>query len=112
MAATPDLKQLMEQAQKMQQNMQKAQQELAEMVVVGEAGNGMVKIWMSGRHEAKKCQIDLSLMDDDKDILEDLVVAAINSATNQIEKKSQEKIINLTQGLQLPPDMQLPTGKE
>ncbi len=103
----PDFKQLMEQAQKMQQNMQNAQKELASMVVIGQSGGGLVKIHLNGRHEAKKCEIASSLLDD-KEVLEDLIVAAINDANNQVEKKSQEKIANLTSGLQLPADFQMP----
>ena len=106
----PDLKQLLEQAQKMQKNMQDAQQRLASLVIRGESGGGLVKIDMTGRHEAKRVHIDFSLMDDDKDVLEDLVAAAINDAVHKIEKKSQEEIMNLTAGLQLPPDLQLPPG--
>ncbi len=108
MSMKPELKQLMEQAQKMQKNMQNAQQELAQLTVIGQSGGGLVKVYMSGRHEAKKCEIDYSLMDDDKEVLEDLIVAAINDASNQIEKKSQEKIVNLTSGLELPPEFQAP----
>ncbi|MCW5589516.1 MAG: YbaB/EbfC family nucleoid-associated protein [Legionellales bacterium] len=104
----PDIKQLMEQAQKMQQNMQKAQQELAAMLITGQAGGGLVKVVMNGRHEAKSCHIDYSLMDDDKDVLEDLIVAAINDAVNQIEKRSQEKIVDLTSGLELPAEFKIP----
>ena len=108
----PDLKQLMEQAQKMQQNMQNAQQELSNMLVTGVAGGGLVKVKMTGRHLCKGVEVDYTLMDDDKDVLEDLVAAAINDAVQQIEKRSQEKIVDLTSGMQLPPDFQAPGGDD
>lgn len=102
----PNLKTLMEQAQKMQQNMQQAQAELAQMLIIGEAGGGLVKIHFNGRHEAKRVDIDASLMKEDKDVLEDLIAATINDAAHKIEKRSQEKIMNLTSSMQLPPELQ------
>ena len=104
----PDLKKLMEQAQVMQKNMQNAQQELAQMTVTGEAGGGLVKVTLNGRHEAKKVHIDFTLMDEDKEVLEDLVAAAINDAVHRVDKESQKKIANLTAGLQLPTEFQIP----
>lgn len=102
-----DLSNLMKEAQKMQERMQKAQNELTDMVVVGEAGGGMVKIKMNGRHQALAVHIDESLLDEDvsdHSMLQDLVLAAINSATDRVEKKSQEKIRELTSGLNIPKD--------
>ena len=93
---------LMKQAQKMQESMQKAQEELAEMEVMGEAGGGLVQIVMTGRHEARRVHIDDSLLGDDKDMLEDLVAAAINDAAHKIERTMQEKFSGLTSGMGLP----------
>jgi nucleoid-associated protein EbfC len=99
---------LMRQAQQMQENMQKAQAELAELEVVGEAGGGMVKLVLNGRHEAKRIQIEPRLFGEDKEMLEDLVVAAINDAVRKIAARSQEKYAGMMSGLNLPPGMKLP----
>jgi DNA-binding YbaB/EbfC family protein len=99
---------LMRQAQQMQENMQKAQAELAELEVTGEAGGGMVKLVVNGRHEAKRIQIEPKLFGEDKEMLEDLVVAAINDAVRKIAARSQEKYSGLMSGLDLPPGMKLP----
>jgi len=99
---------LMKQAQKMQEQMQRAQEELANMEVTGQAGGGMVKVVMTGRHDLKRVSIDDSLMQDDKEMLEDLVAAAVNDAVRQLEKVSQEKMGGLTAGLNLPGGMKLP----
>ncbi len=96
---------LMKQAQQMQQNLQKAQEELASMEVTGEAGGGMVKIVMTGRHEARRIQIDDSLVGDDKDMLEDLVAAAINDAVQKVERQSKERLSGLAGGMGLPGDL-------
>lgn len=98
---------LMKQAQAMQENMQKMQEEVARMEVEGQAGGGMVKVVMTGRHDIKRVSIDDSVMDD-KEMLEDLVAAAVNDAVRQVEKTSQEKMSGLTAGLNLPPGMKLP----
>ncbi len=98
---------MMKQAQEMQKNMQAAQEELANMEVTGEAGGGMVKVVMTGRHELVKVQIDDSLMDD-KEMLEDLVAAAVNSASQNIEEVSQDKMGGLTAGMNLPDGMKMP----
>lgn len=91
---------LMKQAQKMQESMVKAQEELANMEVTGESGGGMVSVVLNGRHECKRVSIDESLFgDDDKDMLEDLVAAAINDAVHKVESVSQEKMSGLTAGL-------------
>ncbi len=99
---------LMKQAQEMQANMQKAQEEIASMEVTGESGGGMVKITMTGKYEARRVSIDDSLLVDDKDMLEDLVAAAINDAAHKVEATTQERMSGLTTGLNLPPGMKLP----
>ena len=99
---------LMKQAQKMQADMQKAQEELANMEVEGQSGGGMVKILMNGRHEVRRVSIDESLMKDDKDMLEDLMAAAVNDAVRRIEQTSSEKMSGLTAGLNLPGGLKLP----
>ena len=100
---------LMKQAQAMQENLKKAQEELAFIEVTGEAGSGLVKILMTCKHEVKRVSIDASLMTDDKDMLEDLVAAAFNAAVRKAEETSQEKMGKLTAGMPgLPPGMKLP----
>jgi nucleoid-associated protein EbfC len=99
---------LMKQAQAMQANMQKAQEEIAKMEITGEAGGGLVKITMTGKHEARRVEIDDSLIGEDKDMLEDLVAAAINDAAHKVEATTQERMSGMTEGLNLPPGMKLP----
>lgn len=98
---------LMKQAQEMQKNMQEAQAEIAKMEVVGEAGGGMVKVVMTGKHELVKVDIDDSLMDD-KEILEDLFAAAVNSAARRVEEVTQERMGGLTAGMDMPAGMKMP----
>jgi len=98
---------LMKQAQEMQKNMQDAQEEIAKMEVAGEAGGGMVKVSMTGKHELVKVEIDESLMDD-KEMLEDLFAAAVNSASRRVEEVSQERMGGLTDGMNMPPGMKMP----
>jgi DNA-binding YbaB/EbfC family protein len=99
---------LMRQAQQMQETMKKAQAELVNIEVVGESGGGMVKITLNGRHEAKTVSIEPRLLGDDKDMLEDLLVAAFNDAVRKIESKTSEKYSGLMAGMNLPPGMKLP----
>jgi DNA-binding YbaB/EbfC family protein len=99
---------LMKQAQQMQENLKKAQEEIAAMQVEGQAGAGMVKVTMTGRHDVKRVSIDPSLMGDDKDMLEDLIAAAVNDAVRRLETVTQEKMGGLTSGFGLPPGMKLP----
>ena len=99
---------LMKQAQQMQENMRKLQDELASVEVEGQSGAGMVKVTMDCRHDVKRVRIDSSLLADDKDMLEDLVAAAINDAVRKVEAAVQEKMSALTGGLGLPPGMKLP----
>jgi len=98
---------MMKQAQEMQKNMQEAQEEIANLEVNGDAGGGMVKVTMTGRHELTNVQIDESLMDD-KEMLEDLVAAAVNSAARNIEATTQEKMGGVTAGMNLPAGMKMP----
>jgi DNA-binding YbaB/EbfC family protein len=99
---------LMRQAQQMQETMQKAQAELAELEVTGESGAGMVKVVLNGRNEAKHITIEPKLLGEDKDMLEDLVVAAFNDAVHKLAARSQEKYAGLMSGLNLPPGVKLP----
>ena len=99
---------LMKQAQSMQENMKKAQDEIAAMEVEGVAGAGMVKIVMTGRHDVRRVTIDPSLLTEEKDILEDLVAAAMNDAVRKVEASSQEKMAGMAAGLPLPPGFKLP----
>jgi DNA-binding YbaB/EbfC family protein len=101
---------LMKQAQQLQESMQRAQAELANLEITGESGGGMVKVTLNGKHEAKRVQIDPTLLTDDKDMLEDLVAAAINDATQRLERTTQEKMSGLMSGMKLPPGMKLPFG--
>jgi len=98
---------LMKQAQEMQANLQKAQEELANMEVTGESGGGMVKVTMTGRHDVRRVHIAAELMDD-REMLEDLVAAAVNDAARRIETESKERMSGLTAGFSLPPGMKLP----
>lgn len=102
------LGQLMRQAQKMQENLKKAQDELGQLEVTGESGGGMVKVTMSCKHDVRRVAIDPGLLDDDKDMLEDLVAAAINDACRKVEKTTQEKMSGLAGGMGLPPGINLP----
>lgn len=100
--------QLMKQAQQMQADMQKAQEEMANLTVNGESGAGMVKVTMTCKHEIRGLEIDDSLVGDDKEMLEDLIIAAFNDAVRKVEKTTQEKFSGMTSGLNLPPGMKLP----
>ena len=99
---------LMKQAQKMQADAAKAQEEIAKLEVEGQAGGGLVKIVMTGNHEARRVSIDESLFGDDKDMLEDLVAAAINDASQKVKKTTEERMGAVTSGMNLPAGMKLP----
>jgi hypothetical protein len=99
---------LMKQAQQMQEKMAEAQQELAKMEVTGESGAGLVKVIMTGSHSVRRVDIDQSLYDDDKDMIEDLVAAAFNDAVRRVEEQNKDKMGALTGGMQLPPGMKMP----
>ncbi|KZN12647.1 MULTISPECIES: YbaB/EbfC family nucleoid-associated protein [Marinomonas] len=99
---------MMRQAQKMQENMQKAQEEIANMEVEGQAGAGLVKVVMTGRHDVKRVSIDDSLFEDDKEMLEDLIAAAMNDAVRNIETNQKNKMEEATAGMSLPPGFKMP----
>lgn len=99
---------LMRQAQQMQENLQRAQAELATLEVTGEAGGGMVKVVMNGKHEARRVTIDPTVAGDDRELLEDLVTAAINDAVRKIETTTQQKMAGMMGGMQLPPGFKMP----
>lgn len=103
---------LMKQAQLMQENLQKAQARIAEMEIEGQSGAGMVKVVMTGKHDVKRVAIDPSLLgdasDDGREMLEDLLAAAVNDAVRRVEEKSAEMMSGVTAGMPLPPGMKLP----
>ncbi len=99
---------LMKQAQQMQENMQKAQEEIASMEVTGTAGGGMVTVVMTGRHDLKRVNIDQALMEEDKEMIEDLLAAAVNDAVRVLEQSTKDKMSGVTDGMELPPGMKLP----
>ncbi|TYL48131.1 YbaB/EbfC family nucleoid-associated protein [Marinomonas sp. IMCC 4694] len=99
---------MMRQAQQMQENMQKAQEEVASMEVEGQSGAGLVKILMTGRHDVKRVSIDDSLVGEDKEMLEDLIAAAVNDAVRNIEVSQKEKMAAATAGMSLPPGFKMP----
>ena len=99
---------LMKQAQKMQEDMQKAQEEVAQMEVTGQSGGGLVSVLVNGRHECKRVNIDDSLFEDDKDMLEDLIAAAFNDAAQRVETQTKEKMSGVTSGMNLPAGLKMP----
>lgn len=100
---------LLKQAQQLQANMEKAQAELARLEVTGHAGGGMVSVVMTGRHEVRRINIDKKIIDDDKEMLEDLVAAAVNDAVNKVEAATRERFSGVTTGMPfLPGGMKLP----
>jgi len=100
--------QLMKQAQEMQANMKKAQEEMASLTVSGESGAGLVRITMTCQHQVRALDIDDTLVGDDKEMLEDLIVAAFNDALRKVESTVQEKYSGMASGMGLPPGMKLP----
>ncbi len=99
---------LMKQAQKIQEDMQKAQGELANLTIEGQSGGGMVKVAMNGKHEVSRIQIDDSLFNEDRDMLEDMIAAAVNDAVQKVSAATQEKMSGMTSGIPLPPGFKLP----
>ncbi len=99
---------MMKKAQKMQEEMQKAQEEIAKAEMTGEAGAGLVKVTMNGRHDVRKVDIDSSLMSEEKDILEDLLAAAVNDAVRRVEENQKEKMSGMMSGMGLPPGFKMP----
>jgi hypothetical protein len=104
----PDIGNLMKQAQAMQANVQKVQAEIALLEVIGEAGGGMVKVTMTGKHDVKRVQIEPAVMGEDREMLEDLVAAAMNDAVHKAEAATQARMATVMGGMQLPPGMKLP----
>jgi DNA-binding YbaB/EbfC family protein len=103
-----NMNQFVKQAQAMQANLQKAQAEIANLEVTGESGGGMLKVTMTGRHEVKRVQIDPSVSAEDREMLEDLIAAAINDAVHRVESATQAKMSSVMGGMSLPPGMKLP----
>jgi DNA-binding YbaB/EbfC family protein len=99
---------MMKQAMALQANMKKAQEEIAAMEVTGESGGGMVKVTMNGKHEVKRVQIDPQVVSEDREMLEDLIAAAINDAVNKVDQQSQARMSSVMSGMQLPPGFKLP----
>ena len=104
----PDLNELMKKAAEMQEKMQKAQDEIANIEVQGESGAGMVKVTMTGRHDVRRVSIDPSLMSEDKEMLEDLLAAAVNDAVRKVEKNNQDKMGGMMSGLGMPSGFNMP----
>lgn len=105
-----NLNNLMKEAQKMQQRMQEAQEQLSKLIVKGEAGGGMVRVEMNGRHDVTSVKISPALKDEELEMLEDLFAAAVNDAVRKVEKASKDKISQLTAGLNIPTDLMKDTG--
>lgn len=105
---TPNMGDLMKQAQQLQEQMQKAQERLANAEVTGESGAGLVKVVMTGRHDVRRVTLDPSLLQEDKEVLEDLLAAAVNDAVRRVEANSREMLSGLTQGLNMPPGFKMP----
>lgn len=103
-----NLNDLMKQAQAMQEKMQQMQEDVAKLEVTGESGAGLVKITMNGRHDVRNVCIDGSLLKEDKEILEDLLAAAINDAVRKVESNSQEQMQKITGGMPMPPGFKMP----
>lgn len=102
------LGQLMQQAQRMQEELKRAQEEIAKLEVTGSAGGGMVEITMTGRHEVRRVRVDRKLMADDPEMAEDMLAAAINDAVNKVAEASQQKLGGVSSGMSLPPGFKLP----
>jgi nucleoid-associated protein EbfC len=99
---------MMKQAMALQANMKKAQEEIAAMEVTGESGGGMVKVTMNGKHEVKRVQIEPQVVSEDREMLEDLIAAAINDAVNRVDQQSQQRMSSVMSGVALPPGFKLP----
>ena len=103
-----DLNEIMRQAKQMQEQFQKAQQDIASILVEGESGGGMVKISMNGRHDVLSVNINDSLLSEDKSVIEDLFAAAVNDSVRKLEEKNKETLGSMTGGMNLPPGFKLP----
>jgi len=104
----PNIGDLMKQAQQLQEQMQKAQEKLANTEVTGESGAGLVKVVMTGRHDVRRINIDASLMTEDKEVLEDLLAAAVNDAVRRVEENNRDLMSGLTQGMNIPGGFKMP----
>jgi DNA-binding YbaB/EbfC family protein len=102
------LGQLMQQAQRMQEELKRAQEDIAKLEVTGSAGGGMVEVTMTGRHEVRRVHIDRKMMADDPEMAEDMLAAAVNDAVNKVAEASQQKLGGLSSGMNLPPGFKLP----
>lgn len=103
-----DWNDLLQQAQKMQEQMKKAQEDLARQLVTGESGAGLVKVTMNGRHEVRQVSLDPSLLSEEKALVEDLIAAAVNAAVRKVAEQSQSSLAGMTAGLNLPPGFKMP----
>ncbi len=103
-----DLNDLMQKAAEMQEKMQKAQEDLAKMEVTGEAGAGLVKVQMNGRHDVRRVTIDPSVMSEDKEMLEDLLAAAVNDAVRKVEANNQNQLSGMLSGMGMPGGFKMP----
>jgi hypothetical protein len=103
-----DLNQLMQQAKKMQEQMQKAQEELGRITVTGESGAGLVKVTMSGHHMVKKVELDPALLGEDREVVEDLIAAAVNAAVKKVEENNRSSLAGMASGMKLPEGFKLP----
>ncbi|HLK71045.1 MAG TPA: YbaB/EbfC family nucleoid-associated protein [Steroidobacteraceae bacterium] len=103
-----NMNQFVKQAQALQANLQKAQAEIATLEVTGESGGGMIKVTMTGRHEVKRVQIEPSIISEDREMLEDLIAAAVNDAVHRVESATQAKMSSVMGGMSLPPGMKMP----
>ena len=101
------LGQMMQQAQKMQENLKRAQEEIARLEITGESGAGLVKVTMTGKHQARRVEISPDALKEDKEFIEDLIAAAINDASQKLEAATQQKMAGVTGGMQLPPGLNL-----
>lgn len=101
------LGQMMRQAQQMQENLKRAQEEIARMEITGESGAGMVKVTLSGTHQARKVEISPEVLKEEKEFLEDLIAAAINDAAQKLDAATRERMASVTGGMQLPPGLNL-----
>lgn len=104
----PNIGDLMKQAQQLQEQMQKAQEKIANIEVTGEAGAGLVKVVMTGRHDVKRVSIDSSVLKEEKEILEDLLAAAVNDAVRRVEESNRDMMSGLTQGMNIPGGFKMP----
>ncbi|MEX0619857.1 MAG: YbaB/EbfC family nucleoid-associated protein [Pseudohongiellaceae bacterium] len=103
-----DFNEIVKQAREMQEKMKQAQEEMANLIVEGESGAGLVKIRMNGKYDVKKVQLNSSLMEEDKEVIEDLVAAAINDAVRKLEEKNRDTLGGMTSGLGLPDNFKFP----